>query len=36
MIIDTGVETDMMMSDEDVIVAMMIATEKGDVVRLLL
>lgn len=36
MIIDTGVETDTMMSDGDVIVVMMIATEKGDVARLLL
>lgn len=35
MIIDTGVETDMMMSDEVVIVVMTIDTEKGDVARLL-
>lgn len=36
MVIDTGVETDTVMSDGDVIVVMMITTEKGDVVRLLL
>lgn len=35
MIIDTGVETDTMMSDEVVIVVMTIDTEIGDVARLL-